>query len=55
MRKARKGTTAKKQTKAARWEKKVGKENTAVSIKPRNFRETMIMRFQKSGMFHSPH
>ena len=49
MGKARKGTTARKQTKAARWKKKLVKENAAASNEPMNFRETMIMGLSENG------
>ena len=49
MRKATKGTTARKQTKAARWENKVVKENAAASNEPINLRERMIMAISELG------
>ena len=42
MGKATNGITARKQTEAARWEKKLVKENVAASNELINFRERMI-------------
>ena len=49
MRKATKGMTARKQTKAARQEKQVSKENAAASNELINFRERMIMAISEIG------
>ena len=51
MGKATKGTTAKKQTKAARREKQVtcSKKNEATSNEPMNFRVRMIMVISEVG------
>ena len=49
MRKITKGTTARKQTKAARRKNQVLYSKAAASNEPINFRERIIWRFQKFG------
>ena len=49
MGKARMGKTARKQSRAARWEKKSAKENTAASKELKIFRETMILAISEIG------
>ena len=49
MGKATMGTTAEKQTKAARWENKLVKENAATSNEWINFRGRMIMVISEIG------